>query len=434
MAQTSVCRKKKNGKENRIFEHNFFDLNFEWFLARRLSIAKLDKNNISRPITQIAKATIAVSVMVMLVSVSTGIGFQKKVKEKLASYNGHIQISSFENYNTLETNPIPKNQVFYIHPDSLPNVKHIQVYGNKAGIIRTDTEFEGVVLKGVSEDYDWSFFEDYLLKGTIPKFKEGIREDSVLLSKNIADDLSLSVSDKFNMFFLSQGKRPRARSFIVSGIFQTGVNEFDTNFLIGDLDQVRRLNNWDSTQVGGFELILNDLDKLDESQEDIFHRIGYKLNAVSLKQANKEIIGWLNLFDNNIAIILGIMILVSVVNMITILFILILERTHLIGLLKALGAKNWNIRKVFIYKAIILLGRGLFWGNCIGIGLLLMQYYFRFITLDPESYYMTYAPVDIHLGNILLINLGTVFISLLMLIGPSYYISKISPARTIKFN
>ena len=409
-------------------------MNFEWFLARRLSVAKLDKNSISKPITQIAKATIAVSVIVMIISVGTGIGFQKKVKEKLASYNGHIQISSFENYKTLETKPISKNQFFYTNPDSLYNVKYIQVYGNKAGIILTDKEFEGLVLKGVSEDYDWSFFKDYILEGKIPQFKEGIREDSVLLSKQVADALYLSVGDKFNMFFLSQSKKQRVRSFVVSGIFQTGVNEFDANFLIGDLDQVRRLNNWDTAQVGGFELILNDLDRLGESEEKIFHQIGYKLNAVSLEQANKEIIGWLNLFDNNIAIILGIMIIVSVVNMISILFILILERTHLIGILKAFGAKNASIRKIFIYKAMILLGRGLTWGNFIGISLLLIQHYFHIITLEAESYYVKYAPVDINLINILLINLGTILISLLILIGPSYYISKISPARTIKFN
>ena len=410
-------------------------MNLERFIAQKLVKSSSNKGSVSGPIIKIAIGAIALGVAIMIITVATGTGLQLKVRERLSGLAGHIQVNSFENSYNYITNPISKNQDFYPKFEAIPEIKHIQIYANKPGIIRTESNFEGVVLKGVSNDYDWKFFQESLVEGDIPDYRSEKMSSSVLISKYTADGLRFKLGDKFNIFFLEQGnKPPKVRRYTIAGIFNTGLKDFDQNFIIGDLRQVQRLNKWDENTIGGFEMIVDDYDKLDEIVPKVYHSIGFDLNAVSIKETNHYILEWLNLFDLNIAVILFIMLMVAGINMITALLILILERTQMIGILKALGSNNWSIRKIFLHHAYFLVSRGLIIGNVIGIGLMLLQQYFSVIKLDPATYYVSVAPVNINLWHIALLNLVTLILVLLMLLIPSYLVTRISPVKAIKFD
>ena len=370
----------------------------------------------------------------MLIAVSSGIGFKREVREKILGYSGQIRITSFANTGALETAPISIDQDFYTGEQKLPGVRHIQVYARRAGIIRTPSDFEGLVFKGVSADYDWHFFRDYLVAGHIPRYSVRGLQDSVLLSRDVARDLRFAPGDHFNMFFLRSGKLPKVRNFVVAGFFDTGIGEFDRNVMIGDLNQVRRLNVWDSTQVGGFELWVDELANLENLNEEIYKHIDPELNAIPITVTQRDVLDWLQLFDLNIAIILGIMLLVAALNMVTTLIILILEQTRTIGLLKTLGASEWHIRKIFVYQALYLLFKGLLWGNAIGLGLLFSQRAFGIVHLDPRSYYVSVAPVRFDWIWIASINLGTIGVCFLILLLPAYLIGKIDPIKAIRFD
>ncbi len=410
------------------------NLNLEWFIAHRLASRNLGARTVSKPIVKIAIGAVALGIVIMLVAASSGMGFKRKVREKILGYSGQVHITSFENTHALETAPISIYQDFYTGKQKLPGVKHIQVYAERAGIIRTATDFEGLVFKGVSRDYDWRFFRDYLVAGQIPHYAEKGFQDSVLISQTVARDLQLKPGDRFNMFFLQPGKPPKARGFVIGGIFDTGIPDFDRNVMLGDLNHLRRLNGWDDTQVGGFELLLNDFSKLEQTSEKIYAVIDQKLNAIPITVTHRDIFDWLELFDLNIAIILVIMLLVAVLNMVITLIIMIMERTQTIGLLKALGATDWRIRKIFVYQALQLLFKGLWLGNAVGLGLLFLQKRFGLITLDPKSYYVTVAPVSIDWIWILSIDIGTIAVCFAVLLLPSYMICKIPPVRAIRFD
>ena len=411
-------------------------MNFEFFIANRIIAAKKRKNSVSSPIIKISILAIAIGVIVMLFSVATGVGLQKKIKEKISGFNGDIQISKFDANNSKVTiNPVSKIQDFYPDFSNVPNVKSVQVYATKAGIIRTPNEFEGIILKGVDQDYNWSFFKEYLVDGEIPKIEEKISNE-VLISHITSNRLKLKVGDTFHMFFVKDNpnKAPNSRKFLVSGIYNSGFEEFDETLLIGDIRHIQKINKWKSDQVGGFEVFIDNFNDLRKTGFDVYNNIDPSLNAFTISEKYPAIFEWLKLFDTNIVVIIGIMILIAGINMITALLVLILERTQMIGILKALGSSNWSIRKVFLYNASYLIGRGLLWGNLIGIGLLLIQKYFGVISLNPETYYVNQAPVYLNLTHIVLINVGTLILCLAMLILPSIIVSKISPVKAIKFD
>ena len=390
----------------------------------------------SSPIIKISILAIAIGVIVMLFSVATGVGLQKKIKEKISGFNGDIQINNYDTNNSKVTVvPVSKNQNFYPEFSNIPNVKRVQVYATKAGIIRTPNEFEGIILKGVDPNYGWSFFEEYLVKGEIPVITKKVT-NKVLISEETAKRLSLNVGDSFHMFFVkgNPNKAPNSRKFEISGIYNSGFNEFDTRYIIGDIKHIQKINKWKEDQVGGFEIFIHDFDDLKKTGFEIYNNINPTLNAYTVEEKFPTIFEWLRLFDTNIIVIIAIMILVSGINMITALLVLILERTQMIGILKALGSSNWSIRKIFLYNAVYLIGKGLLWGNIIGIGLLLIQKYFGILTLDPETYYASEVPVYLTVEIVLLINLGTLILCLAMLIIPSYIVSKISPVKAIKFD
>jgi lipoprotein-releasing system permease protein len=411
-------------------------LNYELFIAKRIIASKEHKNSVSSPIIKISILAIAIGIIVMLFSVATGVGLQKKIKEKISGFNGDIQITTYDaNNSKITVTPVDKNQSFYPDFKEVPNVKKVQVYATKAGIIRTPDEFEGIVLKGVDQDYDWLFFDSYIISGKKPLITDQISGE-VLISAKTAGRLNLSVGDSFHMFFVKDdpNKAPNSRKFTVSGIFDSGFEEFDETFIIGDIKHIQRINKWDDNQVGGFELYIHDFDKLKETGFEVYNRIDPSLNAYTTAEKFPAIFEWLSLFDTNIIVIIAIMILIAGINMITALLVLILERTQMIGVLKALGNHNWSIRKIFLYNAAFLIGKGMLWGNVIGIGLLMTQKYFGLITLNPETYYVNQAPVHLSIFSLVWINAGTLILCLLMLIIPSYIVSKISPVKAIKFD
>lgn len=411
-------------------------LNYELFIAKRIIASKQYKNSVSSPIISISILAIAIGIVVMLFSVATGVGLQKKIKEKISGFNGDIQISHYDANNSRVTvTPVSRKQDFYPEFREVPNVKKVQVFATKAGIIRTPDEFEGIVLKGVDKDYDWSFFESYLKKGGLPDFG-GALSNEVLISAKTASRLRLEPGDSFHMFFVKDdpNKAPNSRKFTVSGVFDSGFEEFDETFIIGDIRHVQRINQWEEDQVGGFEVFIHDFDDLKATGASVYKAIDPTLNALTTAEKYPAIFEWLSLFDTNIVVIIGVMILIAGINMITALLVLILERTQMIGVLKALGNENWSIRKIFLYNAAFLIGKGLFYGNLIGVGLLLVQKYFGVIQLNPETYYVNEAPVHLSLPTWILINAGTLLLCLLMLLIPSYIVSKISPVKAIKFD
>ncbi len=411
-------------------------MNYELYLAKRIITAKQYKSSISSPIIKIAITAIALGMIIMLITISSVFGLQYKIKEKISGFSGHVQITNYEDNNSeITITPISLEQEFYPNFTNVDGIKNVQIFATKGGIIRTKTDFEGVIFKGVGSEYDWSFFKLYLTQGDLLSITDE-KSDLVLISKLTADRLNLKVNDTFNLFFMKDNpsKAPNVRVFTITGIYSSGFKDFDENYILGDIKHIQRLNKWKPDQVGGFEVLLEDFDKLDEKGNEIYQEVPSTLNAQTISEKYPAIFDWLQILDTNIIVIISIMILIAGINMITALLVLILERTQMIGVLKALGSSNWSIRKVFLYNATYLIGVGLFWGNLIGIGLLLIQKYFGVVKLDPENYYVSEAPVYLGIEYILLLNIGTLLLCLFMLLIPSYIVSKISPVKAIKFD
>lgn len=410
-------------------------MKLEYFIAKRLFNSKEHKSSISAPIIKIAIAAVAIGMIMMIVSIATGIGLQQKIRQKVSTFNGHIIISSFTgNQSDVSTDPISIHQKFYPAFKTVKGIKHVQAVASKAGMIRTETAFEGIVYKGVGSDYDWSNVKEYLVEGRIPNLKERLNTE-IVISQFLANRLNLKLGDSFNTFFMKEdtNKMPKSRRFKIVGVFNSGFQEFDSSFILGDIRHVQMINRWKPNEVGSFEIFVDDFSSIQEKTNEVYDEIPSTLNAQPITEKFYYIFEWLELFDFNIIVILVIMIIVATINMIVALLVLILERTQMIGILKSMGSNNWVIRKIFLYNAFYLILRGLFWGNLIGIGLLVVQKQFEIIKLNPESYYVTVAPVDINLFYILLLNLGTIAVCLFVLLVPSYIITKISPAKTIRF-
>jgi len=410
-------------------------VNFEFFTARRIIASKDYKSSVSAPIIKIAIAAITLGMVIMLVTIATSVGLQKKIREKVSAFNGDIIISNFDTNTSDESQvAILKNQDFYPEFTSVEGIRHIQVTASKGGIIRTETDFEGIVAKGVGADYDWQYFEEYLVEGRLPNYTENL-QDEVLISLYLANRLGFKLGDKIVTFFLQEEKenKTRSRGFTLVGIYDSGFQEFDEQFMLTDIRHIQRLNNWTEDEVGAFEIFVDDFSDIQTIGNQIYEATPSTLDSITIRDKYYSIFEWIDLFDFNVALIIGIMILIAGINMITALLVLILERTQMIGILKALGSTDWSIRKIFLYNASYIICVGLFFGNVIGVGLLLLQKYGNFITLDPKTYYVTHAPVFIDVGYIILLNVGTLLLCLLMLLIPSYMVSKISPVKAIRF-
>jgi len=412
-------------------------LNLEYFIAKRLIFSKDRKSSISAPIIKIAIAAIAIGMIMMIVSVATGIGLQQKIQQKVAAFNGHIVISNFDdNDSQVSLEPISIEQDFYPKFKNIAGISHIQAVASKAGIIRTTNSFEGIILKGVGKDYQWDNIKEYLTAGRLPDFSQNLNAE-VLISQFLVNRLGLKLGDKFNAFFIKENednKRPNLRVFKIVGIYNSGFQEFDATYVIGDIRHIQRINKWEPNQIGAFEVFIDNFDELKSKGQEVYENIDSKLNTKTIQEKYAYIFEWLQLFDFNIIVILTVMVIVATINMVVALLVLILERTQMIGILKSVGASNWQIRKIFLYNAFYLIIKGLFWGNLIGIGLVLIQKYFGVIQLNPENYYVNEAPVYLNWMYILMLNLGTVTICLLVLLIPSYIITKISPVKAIRFD
>ncbi len=410
-------------------------MNLEYFIAKRLITAKDYKSSISAPIIKIAIAAIAIGMVMMIVSVATGIGLQQKIREKVSAFNGHIIISNYDNNQSEATlTPISKNQKFYPKFNSVAGISHIQAIATKAGIIRTEKAFEGIIFKGVGTDYQWSNIKEYLVAGRLPNLSSHLNSE-VVISQFLADRLQLKVGDAFNTFFIkeNQNQLPNIRRFKITGIFNSGFQEFDAAYIIGDIRHIQRINKWTSNEIGAFEIFVQDFNQIQVVGDEVYQQTPSNLDSKTIIEKYSYIFDWLQLFDFNIIVILGVMIVVATINMVVALLVLILERTQMIGILKALGANNWSVRKIFLYNAFYLILRGLLWGNGIGIGVLLIQKYFGVIQLNPENYYVNQAPVYFNLGYIAALNLLTIAVCFLVLLIPSYIITKISPIKAIRY-
>ncbi len=410
-------------------------MNYELFIAKRIIAEKRDKSSISSPIIKIAIIAIALGIIIMMISMATSIGLKHKIRDKLSGFNGHIQITNFDNNNSEETiNPVSIQQDFYPEFTTVSEIKTVQVYATKGGIIRTETDFEGIIFKGVSNDYEWSFFREYLVEGEVPNYGGDVSFD-VLISKVIADRLNIKLGDQFNILFVKDDPNmaPWIRVVKAVGIYNSGFQDFDENFVIGDIRHIQKMNKWSEDEVGGFEVFVSNFDDIELKSEQVYEQTGSTLNSQSIVEKYASLFEWISLFDNNVFLIIVIMILVAGINMITALLVLILERTQMIGILKSLGSRNVSIRKVFLYNAGYLILKGLFWGNLIGLIILFVQKYFGVLSLNPETYYVNKVPVYIDYSYIILLNVGTLILCLLILILPTLIISKISPVKSIKF-
>lgn len=414
-------------------------MNLPYFIAHRLIKGRREGTSFSRPINVIAIIGIATGLAVMILAVSILTGFKQQIREKIVGFGSNITIMNLDSNISLETIPISDTQSFIPKIKKIPGITHVQVFATKAGIIKTDEAIQGVVLKGVGSDFDWDYFRSNVIDGSVFTVTDTGRTNEVIISKKISDMLKLRTGDSFAMYFVQDP--PRSRKFTISGIYETSLEEFDKMYVFCDIGHIKRLNGWTDDQVSGFEVFINDFDKLGEMTSAVRDAIGYRISendpkfrVSDIREKYPQIFDWLNFQDLNVIIIITLMLVVAGFNMISGLLILILEKTNMIGILKALGSENVIIRRVFLYQASYLIGKGLLWGNLIGIGLALIQLKTGLITLDPSSYYIKTVPVNLELSHILLLNAGTMAAIILMLLIPSQLISRITPVKAIRYD
>ena len=409
-------------------------MKFEFFLAKRIISTKAYKSSISAPIIKIGIVAIALSVIVMLISISTGIGLQNEIRDKVSAFNGHIQISNFDSNNSEESiRPINVSMDLLQALGSINNIKSLNQIGLKFGIIRTSENFDGALFKGVDSTYNWSNISDYVIRGFTPNISS-LTSNEVLISDNLSNKLDLKINDSFQMIF-SRNLESKViiRKFNIVGLYDSGFNEIDENIIFGDLKHLKRINNWNNNQSGAIEIFIDDYSLLSETSSIIYQSTPSNYNSINIKQKYSSIFDWIQIFDKNIIAILFIMVLVCSINIISVLLVLILERTNMIGILKSIGADNSSIKSVFLIIVSYIIFLGLLIGNLVGLGLLFAQKKLSLIKLDPEIYYTSHVPVYLSFDYVFILNLFTFLVCLFSIAVPSYLISKISPIDSIKF-
>lgn len=410
----------------------------ESFIARRLYKSEQGSRSVSRPAVLIAQIGVALGLAVMLVTIAVSFGFKHEVREKAVGFSSHIHISNYESAQDFEALPVAADTSLMQMLASMKGVEHVQRYAVKPGVLRTDDDFIGYILKGVGEDYDLSFYAQYLKEGIVPQFSDSVASGNILLSRAIADKLQLGVGDKVDSYFL-QGTM-RARRYTVVGIYETGFNEYDRLFVIADLKAVQALNRWEPDQVTGVEVALSDFSKVEDMNWELAtlldrteDKYGNQYLVQSVTDINPGLFAWLDVLDMNVWLILALMIGVAGFTMISGLLILIIERTQFIGILKALGASNASVRKAFLYLAMLIIGKGMLWGNIVGLGLCAVQQFTGLIPLDPANYYLDRVPIEFNWLFILAVNVVMFVLSVLILIVPSHLISRIYPTKAMRF-
>lgn len=413
-------------------------MNYKFFLAQRMYACNNFSRHVTVPAIRIVMAGMALGLAIMLVSVCMCIGFKNEIRSKVIGFGSHIQISNFKGTQSYETFPVSANDTLIKNLSNLPGVKHVQRFSTKPGIIKTENNFQGMVLKGIGPEYNTEFYQRYLVEGEMPAFTDSTASNKVLISRMLADKLHLKLGDDVYTYYIQDNVR--ARKLKIAGIYETNFSEYDKIFLIGDIYTVNRLNKWESDQASGIELTVNNYDKLNDIRHEvsamvdtIIDRYGNTYFAQTIEEMNPQIFAWLEVLDVNVWVILVLMLGVAGFTMISGLLIIILERTNMIGLLKALGANDRSVREVFLYFSVFIIGKGMLWGNVIAMLICLPQKYFHWVKLDPTNYYLDAVPIHFDITLWLLLNVATLIVSVLMLVGPSYLISRIHPAKSIKF-
>lgn len=416
-------------------------MNIDLYIARRIFSAKENRNNLSHRIVNIALFGIVLGLVVLILSVAIVTGYKSEVGRKVIGFGSHLQIVNLDSNQSYETTPISQDQPFLPDLKKTEGIRHVQIFATKPGIIRTDDEIQAVVLKGIGPDFDWSFFEENKVEGSRFQVQDTIRSNQVWMSKQMADLLKLKLGDDLIMFFIYGSEViPRQRKFQLAGIYKTSLEEFDRLFVLVDINHIRKLNNWKDDEVSGYEILVNNFNTLSDQEKAVHNLLlrntvanGPVLQVVSIREKYRHIFDWLGLLDMNVWVILTLMVLVAGFNMVSGLLVIILERAQMIGILKAMGARDWSIRKVFLYFSVMLILKALVLGNILGIGICLIQQYTHVLKLDPTSYYLEYIPINLTISHLVLLNVGTIFITMLMLLLPSYFITKVSPEKIIRF-
>ncbi|MCD8042338.1 MAG: ABC transporter permease [Tannerellaceae bacterium] len=413
-------------------------MNLELFIARRIHFNKEGDRQVTPPAVKLAIIGIALGLAVMILSVAIIIGFKKEVRNKVIGFGSHIQISNFDSNTSYETIPVAISDTLLQELKDYPGIRHVESFATKPGILKTDNDFEGIVLKGVDTDYDWSFFRTNLVEGDILTIDPDKNSTGVIISRHLSDRVNLKIDESFLTYFIQD--EVRARKFTVTGIYDTGFLDYDKIFVIADIKQVRRLNGWDNDEASGLEILVDNYNDLDGLTYELYvymsekhDRHGNGFYVESIKDMNPMIFNWLDVLDLNVIVILILIMAVAGFTMISGLLILILERINMIGILKAMGENNLSIRKIFLYISFFLIGKGMIWGNIIGITCCLVQSHFKLISLDPSVYYLDAVPIDLNILSLILLNIGTLTASLLMMLAPSYLITRIDPVKSIRF-
>lgn len=418
-------------------------MNVPYFIAKRIIGKRVKDDKISRPTVNIAIAGVAIGMAVMILTVAIVVGFQTSIKNKVEGFSADIQITKMDNNNSLEPSPISRFQPFLSELKEMPQVKHVQVYATKSGIIKTKTENEGIILKGVGPDYDWSFIRNNLVKGSVFRAHDTTPVNDIVISQTIASELDAAIGSKLFIFFVTRtrnadssgnyGYEERVKTFYVKGIYHTGLDEFDKYMVFADIGQVQSLNFWTPNQVGGFEVSCYNFKNVNQEEDAINRIIGQDLVATSVRKTNAAIFDWLDLQNTNAIIIISLMVIVSAIAMISALIVLILENANMIGVLKALGMSNWGIQKIFIMDGVYLIALGLLIGNTSGLSLCWLQSQFGLVKLPQETYYVSQVPIYVNWQYVVAINIGSFLVCMLVLILPSFIISRIKPAVTLKY-
>ncbi len=405
-------------------------MSFSYFVANRITFKS--KRTFSKLIVRIAIIGIMLGLGVMILSLAIVRGFKQEIREKIRGFSGDIEVIKLDLNNSNEYSPFQSDPDFVKKALASHLITNVMPFATKPGIMKANGEIEGVVLKGVDKNYDWTFFKKSLVTGHVIDFTDSVEsKKQLLISQTTANRLRLKVGDKIRMYFVQEPLR--VRPFIIKGIFSLGIDEVDKTYVIGDLSLINRLNNWEPDQIGGYEIKTIDFDKVNDADSALDNILPVKLKSYTVMENYQTIFTWLGLLDGNTGVVLGLMIIVAVINMVSALLIIILERTTMIGILKAMGATNWIIQAVFFNSAFYLIGIGMLLGNLFGIGIGLFQSLTHFLTLDQESYYMNFVPIQFNWMDLILLNLGTLFICMVAMVLPSMLVTQITPVKAIRF-
>lgn len=368
----------------------------------------------------------------MILSLAIVSGFQQEIRDKVIGFGSHIQINHFESRNAYETKPVPRSMPVLAELRERDEIRHIQPFALKAGILKTESEIKANVLKGIDQEFDWDFFESKIISGASFRLDSTKKSKDIVISRITADELQLDTGESIVIYFIQDP--PRMRKFRIAGIYETGFTQFDELYSLVDMRHIQKLNDWSDDQVSGFEILINNFNQLEDIDEVVYQRIPHDLHTTTIVESIPDVFNWLKLQDDNVEVIITLMLLVAAINIISALLILILDKVRMIGMLKTLGASNWRVRKIFLWKSAYLIGSGLFWGNVVGIGICLLQDHYHWIKLPQESYYVSSVPILLNLRHLLMLNAGTFLLCMILLVIPTYVISTLRPVKTVKFS